>query len=35
MRIIPGLNITRPLVEAGLAVFERALTDAEQTTEHW
>jgi 4-aminobutyrate aminotransferase len=35
VRIIPALNITRPLVEAGLAVFERALTDAEQTTEHW
>jgi 4-aminobutyrate aminotransferase-like enzyme len=35
VRIIPALNITRVLVEEGLAVFERVLTDAEQTTEHW
>lgn len=35
VRIAPALNITRPLVEEGLAIFERALTEAEQTTERW
>jgi 4-aminobutyrate aminotransferase len=35
VRIVPALNITRPLVEEGLAIFERALTEAEQTTERW
>jgi 4-aminobutyrate aminotransferase len=32
VRIVPALNIARPLVEEGLAIFERALTEAEQTT---
>jgi 4-aminobutyrate aminotransferase len=35
LRIVPALNIARPLVEEGLAIFERALTEAEQTTEQW
>ena len=35
VRIVPALNIARPLVEEGLAIFERALTEAEQTTERW
>jgi 4-aminobutyrate aminotransferase len=35
VRIVPALNIARPLVEEGLAIFERALTEAEQTTEQW
>jgi 4-aminobutyrate aminotransferase len=35
VRIIPALNIARPLVEEGLAIFERVLTEAEQTTQRW
>ncbi|HSF29309.1 MAG TPA: acetyl ornithine aminotransferase family protein [Candidatus Tectomicrobia bacterium] len=35
VRIVPALNIARPLVEEGLAIFERALTEAEQTTAQW
>jgi 4-aminobutyrate aminotransferase len=35
VRIVPALNIARPLVEEGLAIFERALTEAEQMTERW
>jgi 4-aminobutyrate aminotransferase len=35
VRIVPALNIARPLVEEGLAIFERALTEVEQTTEQW
>jgi 4-aminobutyrate aminotransferase len=35
VRIVPPLNITRPLVEEGLAIFEHALTEAEQTTAQW
>jgi 4-aminobutyrate aminotransferase len=35
VRVVPALNIARPLVEEGLALFEQALTEAEQTTERW
>jgi 4-aminobutyrate aminotransferase-like enzyme len=31
VRIAPPLNIPRPLVEEGLAIFEEALTEAEKT----
>jgi 4-aminobutyrate aminotransferase-like enzyme len=33
--IVQPLNIAYPLVEEGLANFEEALTEAEQTTARW
>lgn len=35
VRIVPPLTIDQPLVEEGLAIFEAALTEAEQTTGWW
>jgi 4-aminobutyrate aminotransferase len=35
VRIAPALNITRPLVEEGLAIFDQVLTELEHTTQPW
>jgi 4-aminobutyrate aminotransferase len=35
VRIAPALNITRPLVEEGLAIFDQVLTELEHTMQPW